>query len=358
MFSIQECVSKTAEQRKRVENYMDRNGYFDHQECNIYEGLKRSTQRELAETLRKASLRDLLKEWITTPKALATGTLGAAGVNYLVPTWLSQKLYAAGASTDLAPLLSADIMEPDGNESTIPTGILKAHRAGEAELPHGAVIAPTQATVSLIKYVVPIVITQEMGEDNEFGLMEWNIQKSGEAMGRVANDDLLSALFTATDGYGTLAAVAGAAGETLPLHIMEAFDAVGVGDGMIQPICNTMVITPEAWEHSVSDDATAAYFPTGIGTGAPATGFDLKFHMLDTKFSASQSLATGGAGTAMTACKTIVFDRRQALVTARKNWLRIENYVEPVKDLMGAVVTGRQDSVTVVDEAVGVVTET
>ena len=67
-------------------------------------------------------------------------------------------------------------------------------------------------------------------------------------------------------------------------------------------------------------------------------------------------MATGTA--AMTACKTIVFDRNNALFTGRKTWMRIENYSDPVRDLAGAVIRCRQDSVSLQNDCVYVLTET
>lgn len=343
---------------------MDRHGYFDAEQCNIYTGLKRSTQRELHETLRNCRLRDLLKglskrelrEFVPTAGGLATGSLGASGAQYLVPTWMSQKLYLASNITDITPLISADVFEPRGGDCTVPVGIMKGQPTGEGTVPHETVAADV-ATIKLEKFAVPIVATNEMIEDNEYGIIEWNIQKAGEAIGRTAGDSALTILHTATDGYGTVATAAGAADETLPAHIWDCMDAMAVSDPLIYPIPDTMVITPEAWSHSIASDLTAAYMPTGANGGPPAPGFNFKWYMLDVRFSGSPSLATGGAGAVMTKCKTVLLDRKQAMVTARKNWLRVENYANPVMDLAGAVVTGRQDSVTVVNCAIGVVTE-
>lgn len=356
MLSIQECVNKTIPQRKKIEEFMDSNRYFDAKECNPYEGLKRSTQRELQETLRKARLTDLLKEYLITPKGLTTGTLGAAGAQYLIPTWLSQKLYYASNTTDIVPLISADVFEPFGSQCTVPAGLLTAQTAGEGELPHSPTIT-AGGTLTLERLVVPSIITNEMIEDNQFGIVEWHIQQAGEAMGRLGSDKALAVLKTATDGYGAVVTATGAnSAETLTGEILDLWEVVSTTDPTIRPIGNTMIITPEAYSHSVAVDATAAYFTTTIVPQPPATGFDLKFHNLDTIFSSSNELGTNTAG-AMTLCKTIIFDRTIAMITGRKNWLRIENYANPIADLAGAVISGRQDSVTVVDAAIGVLTE-
>ena len=368
MLSIQEAVEKTKPQIIQVKNYLETHGYFDPNECNIYEGLKRSTQHELSETLRQCRLSDLLKgmnrkqlqclkEFLPTAGGLSTGSLGTAGAQYLVPTWMSQKLYAASTGTDIVPLMSADIFEPSGGDCTVPTGILSSLEVGEGTVAHETVDS-SAATIKLKKVTAPVVATNEMIEDNEFGLIEWHIQKAGEALGRTASDLALTVLKTATDGYGTKATEAAPADETLPEDIFAVMATMASIDPIIHPIANTMIVTPEAWRHSIAVDATAAYFVTGIQPRQPAQGFDLTFHNLDTKVYHSTSLGTGGsAGTALTDVVTLVFDRSQAMVTARKNWLRVENYANPVMDLAGAVISGRQDSVTVVDCAIGVVTE-
>lgn len=354
MFSIQECVNKTEEQRKKVKHFMDQHGYFDPKECNIYEGLKRSIQRELSETLHKLSLREIL----FTPGGLTTGYLATASV-YLIPTWLSQKLYTASNSVDLAALLSADVFEPSGGEVTVPVGKVVAHVDGEGPTGTTSSYEGKGATIKLKRITVPIIATNEMIEDNQYSLVEWHTQQAGEAMGRKASDLFLSVLLqTASDGYGDDVTATGAnAAETLPGEIFDLFEAVSRTDPDVEPIADTMIITPEAWSHSVAVDATGAYFPTGILPSPPAPGFNLKFHSFDTIFSASSQMGSKGAAGAMTLCKTVLFDRRIAVVTGRKNWLRIENYADPVKDLAGAVITGRQDSVRVVDAAVGVLTE-
>jgi hypothetical protein len=370
MLNIKEAVDKTRPQLATVKEFMEQHNYFDPQQCNIYAGLKRSTQRELSETLHKCTLRDLLKglnkkelngikEFLPTPGGLTTGSLGTAGAQYLVPTWISQKLYTASTQTDKVPLISADVFEPRGGKCTVPTQILDAIIAGEGEIPTDTFKADG-ATVTLEKIVRPLIATNEMLEDQEYGLIERAVNEAGRAIGRLAFDKALACLVDAdsdSEGYGERATEAGAADETLPEDIFNVFDAVSRGDGQVNPIANTMIVTPEAWSHSIAVDGTAAYFPTGIQPRPIAGGFDIMFHNFDTIFSGSTELGTGGAGAVMTKCVTLVFDRKQAMVTARKNWLRVENYANPVMDLAGAVISGRQDSVTVVDCAIGVVTE-
>ncbi len=60
---------------------------------------------------------------------------------------------------------------------------------------------------------------------------------------------------------------------------------------------------------------------------------------------------------AMTGCISVIFDKDYALLTGRKRWLRIEKYSDPIRDLIGATVTARQDSVTVYNDSIYVLTE-
>lgn len=356
MLSMQESLSKTEQQRKRVKHFMDKHGYFDHRECNLYEGLKRSVQRELQETLRKRSL----KEVLYGAGALTTGYPSASGSIYLVPTWLSQKLYHASAMTDIVPIISADVFEPRGGDVTVPVGKLTAHVVGEGPGPTSSYTG-TGATIKLVKFKVSGIATGAMVEDNQFGLIEWQAQQAGEAMGRAGSNHALGVLKGAADGYGVQVTEGAGADETTTLDFQNGIE--GVSENEYNP--NTAIITREAWQHSVQVNEIAGGAGGDYGLAytrmrEPAPGFDMNYRGCDTLFCNYDELHDTAdlEGAAFTACVTLVYDRRVAMVTARKNWLRLENYVNPVEDLEGVVVTGRQDGVTVVDEAIAVITET
>ena len=84
--------------------------------------------------------------------------------------------------------------------------------------------------------------------------------------------------------------------------------------------------------------------------------------MLDILFSNRPALHAAMPGTdtpggAMTKCVSIVFDRNNALLTGRKRWMEIKNYADPINDLSGAVVSFRQDSITLYNDSICVITE-
>ncbi len=358
MYNISEMLEKTKTQRAAIQNVMESSGEWhptmqdgEHNLASILSGQKRSVRRELWESMNRIPLSEFLG---------VCGTSDVDGAAYLVADKLYSLILYGSKPYDIVPLISAQVIEGwEGGPLDIGITIDGSYKAvafgSGGELPAAGIgTAPaTIDTTAAHHFGVNIQITNELIEDHQYGLMEYHIQQAGKAMGKKASDNAIAVLVAAADGDGTQNAETGASDETLPSHIFNAFDANGV-DGFIS---NTMLITPEAWSHSVATDATAAYFPTGINPGPPAEGFHMKFHMLDTVFSASTGLCTGGDGTAMTACKTMVFDRHSAMVTGRKHWLKLEKYSDPIRDLAGAVVSARQDSVTAYKDAACKITE-
>jgi hypothetical protein len=52
-----------------------------------------------------------------------------------------------------------------------------------------------------------------------------------------------------------------------------------------------------------------------------------------------------------------VFAKQYACLSGRKRWMRVEQYSEPVKDLKGAMVTFRQDTICLYKDACTTYTE-
>lgn len=352
MFSIQECVDKTAEQTRKIEEYMDTNGYFDPYECNIFLGLKRSVQRELAETFRRTTI----KEWVTST-GLATGTLGAGGVNYLVPTYVSTRLHMAMSGRDVAPAVSAEVFEDQAGE-TVYVNSLARMLAGITEGPSSTGGSTfNAATVSMERVVAPMIITNEMIEDSQYNLVEFGIRGAGVAMAEQTTDKLCAILkrTTGTTGWGTKTTEAAGADTTTPANVAACAQEVAAGDpaggiGMYYP--NLLVCTPEVWNDALT---TTAGHPTVHPPLNPM--FDAWYSCLNVKFVNSDQMGTV-SGNKLTNAVTIVMEKERGIVTCRKNWLRIENYSNPVKDLAGAVVSGKQGIGELVDAAIGVLTET
>jgi len=54
---------------------------------------------------------------------------------------------------------------------------------------------------------------------------------------------------------------------------------------------------------------------------------------------------------------SLILNKENASLTVRKRWLKIENYSDPVRDLVGASITARQDQVSIYKDATCVLSE-
>jgi hypothetical protein len=220
-----------------------------------------------------------------------------------------------------------------------------------------------QATLTPISWGIAVSIGNDLIEDLSYDIVEWHLRQAAVAFGRKATDEALLVLKTATDGVGTVnSAATGDADETkytggATSDILVAWAAVGEDEH----IADTLVCTPEAWEHSIGQSTTAATMD-----GVAPVQLDERFNMklstlnLDVVFSCSEQLhdSADAAGAAFTECVSLIFDRDHALFTGRKRWLQINEYSDPVSDLAGAVIVGEQDSVTLYDDSIYILTET
>jgi len=214
-------------------------------------------------------------------------------------------------------------------------------------------------TLSPTGFGIVIPIGQDLIEDGQWDLVEFHTRQAALAMGEKATDLALTVLKTATDGWGTVnGGASGDADETkyqgaTDVDVLQCVQEVGADKW----IADTMVTTAEAWAHSISTTGPAAVLPPWA-LPQTAEGFHFKLTTLDTLIATNDSLhlSTDAEGT-FTDCVTIVFNRENAMLTGRKRWMRIENFSNPIEDLAGAVVTGRQDGVTLYDDAIAVITE-
>lgn len=353
MLSIQEMVSKTKNQREQIERSMDSKGLYHYSDANLLMEQKRATQRDIRETLRGTPLREFL---------LKSGTSGIAGAVYLIPDKLNDILISAAQEFDLAPLISQNIVSGwEGGDLDVDI-VVHATFRGErgamgGELP-SATAETVLATITPRLFGQRIEVTNELIDDSQWDLIEWHVAQSGKAMGYRSTEMVLPVIIASSDGDGTLnSGTSGDADETKLTQgtTTDIVTAVRkVGDDEFEP--NTLVCTSEAWGHSISVHA----LPSGWQAYPPASGFSYKLGVLDVRICNSPQLhaSTDAVGAAFTNCISIIFDRRNALLTGRKRWMQIENYSDPIQDLAGAVVSARQDSVSVYDDSVYVLTET
>ena len=362
MLSLQEIQQNDSikSNLKKTEDFMDTNGYFESRECNIYEGLKRSIQRELAETLKHVNLAMLLsyvkkesiKEYVTST-TLTTGTLGAGGINYLVPTYMTQKLYVAATAQDIAPAVSADVIMDQPGDTLNLTAIVRALTVkGSTGSTGGATIRGSE--VKMERFTSPAIATTEMIEDNDYSLIETLTKAAGISMVKQSNDQILAVLkrVTGTLGFGDKTVEAAGADTTTPANVAACAQEVAAGAagiGIYHP--NVLVCPPEVWFDALTTT-------TGHPDIHPPRNnqYYAWYSGLDVVQINSLQLGTV-ASNKLTNAVSIILEKECGIVTARKNWLRIENYSDPVKDLAGAFISGRQSCGELVDAAIGVLTE-
>jgi len=360
MLSIQETVQKgqVKEQLAIIEKTMDAFGKFhpnlkslDHEPIGLFNIKDEALCMQLRETLHTIPLREFLAK---------SGTTGIAGAIYMVPDKVHDELIYMSKNTDICPLIGRVVTGWKGGDLKV--DIVDDYTYAAKEFSSGGqlrsqTVETVQATITPKSFGVNARITSDMIEDANFDIVEFHLQKAASAMGVKATSLALTVLLTGTDGVGTLnSAASGDADETkftdgTNTDLITAFRKLG--DDRWVP--NTVVCTSEAWGHSLGVQA----LPTGWSNMPPSEGYNFKINTLDFILNNSPELhaSTDVEGAAFTDCITLVFDRNNALLTGRKRWLQINNYAEPVRDLAGATITARQDSVSLYDDSIYKITE-
>ena len=381
MLSIQEMVAKTAVQRKQIEESMDAQDGFHPLDASILNTEKPEDYYLLKESIHNIPLREFLAK---------SGTTGIMGAAYLVPDKIHDILVTSNYENDLAQLISAAMVNGweggDLKVNVLARDLYKGPlvKSGGASPYSG--MDTVQASLSPVTFTRNIGVTEDLLDSAAYDLAEYFVKQASAELVEYSNTIALTRLKTATDGVGTV--VGGASGDADETKWTGA-TTFGIDDdtharSIVKLLtdqhymANTLIITSEAWEHSVqksfvqygvevaggaAGDYYTPYSPMStFMTNAISPGFDAKIGApkLDVKFSNNDALhaAYPTDTTAMTNCVTIVFDRNYALLTGRKRWMRLENYSDPIADLSGAIVSCRQGSVTLNDNAIGVIVET
>ena len=376
LLSIQEMVQKTEKQRKDITRAMDSGRIFDYSEANLFRSpeandvehgaLGKEDAANIRETLRAVPLREFMAK---------SGSTGIAGAAYLIPDKIHTTLFDASVGTDLVGELSiAIVTDIPGSSLKVDVGkdgSYVCHDASSGGKFPDEEIEVVTATITPTLFGIALRITNDMIEDAnpQWDLVDWHIRTAGAEIGDTATNKAIQVLKTGTDGDGTVNTQAAYADETTTVTINSCVRMVAADEWMP----DTMLGTTEAYLHSI-------YFPraTTVDSGALYMAYASAFAEAKLRAQAggwkpaayppifnlnpiecqSPQLYSAVTSNIMTNCITVVFDKSQALLTGRKRWIRIEKYSDPIRDLVGAVVTSRQDSVTVYNDSICVATET
>lgn len=356
-FSIQEMVDKCEPQLRQIKRDMS-NGVFHPEKSSILDNQKAEVKYKLQVSLGTIPLHEFLAK---------SGTTGIAGAYYLVPDAMHTHLMGAVRVTDKVPLFAAEVVDGwKGGDLKVDIAVRQAEEEDTGhtalfkwvlhpQVPSSGSGTPTQtvetvqATISPKHFNVAPRITNDLIEDNNFQLVEWHLTQAAQQLGQYATDLAIADLKAASDGTGTQGTVTAGADTTTTAHVTEAIEELG--SEFWNP--NTMIVTYKAWVDAINVTTSHA----GITYPLPPEGYDAKFQCLDVVFNNSKNLHAGITSNKMTNCVTMVLDRTAALLCGRKRWLQIDNYSNPVRDLAGAVISCRQDCVTLYKDAASEITE-
>lgn len=353
-----------------IKEMMEGRGYFDYDEANLWGAgswqreqritpMSSADTKAIFESVKGIPLREFLAR---------SGTTGIAGAAYLIPTKIYQIMFDSAVEEDLTSWLSIGgtiIPAEQIGGTTMKVDIAvdgsympKRYSSG-GKMPTET-IATEQATLDFsTPWGINLRIANDLIEDSQFDVIEMHVRNAGREMGEFATNEALTVLKTATDGDGTVnGGLSGNADETMftgagTTDLVDLHHAI-LDDGYIP---NKMVLVPEAWYHSIVTTAfiAASTYSEPWAYNAIVDGLPQKILGCDIRWTTVNTMTNSKA---MTNVVSIMFDDRFALLSGRKRWLRIENYSEPISDLVGATVTARQDSVTIYDDSIGVITET
>jgi len=350
------------EAAQRVKEMLD-NGYFDYDEVNLWgrgsiqrkEGSKpisAADAKEIRESIAKIPLREFLA---------SSGTTGIAGAVYLVPTKIHQIMFDSAVQADICADISIAVIPPDqipGTKQTVDIAVdgsyvPKKYRSG-GQLPTET-IATVEATLDFTEgFGINFRITNDLIEDSQFDVIEMHLRDAGREIGEFASNEALTILGTAPDGDGAINGCTSTVANTTKIYDVTAAndditDAIHANatDGFVS---DTWVVP----HHCMLNEALQT---GGVGAGNDSPlwgnfttdGFPLKACGLNVVYNDGLYLTVNGT---FVAAKSVVFAKEYALLTGRKRWLRMEKYSDPVRDLVGATVTSRQDSVSIYKDAI------
>jgi hypothetical protein len=356
MLSIQEMVDKTKTQRREVEALLDSSGSFHPEKASILDNQKAADYYALKQSLEKIPLREFLAK---------SGTAGIAGAIYMIPDKVHSTLVAASYRSDKVPLFSAQVVNGwRGGDLIVDIAVRQSVGGAKAEGGKWSLhpkrfssggkmseqtVETAKATLAPKSFSVPFTIAEDLIESSAFDLIQWHIDHGAQQIGQYATDLAIADLKAASDGDGTQCAVTASADSTTSAEVLSAIEELG--SELWNP--DTLICTHKAWADAIC--VTASH--SGVVLPPPPEGYNAKFQCLDVILNNSSNLYTDVTSGLMTNCISLALDRSAALLCGRKRWMQIEKYANPMSDLAGAVVSCRQDCVTLYKDASCEITE-
>lgn len=362
--SLQEVLEKTAPQRKLIEEKLDasgRKGGFHPDEitsegtlCTIYDGLGKADYNDVRETMSQIPFKKIM-EFLGK-----SGTTGIAGAAYLVPDKIYDILFRKAWANDLTAQ-AMRIVDTPGSTLKVDyaTGGFRPKRFGSGGAMPDETLQTSQLTITPVTYGINARITNELIEDSQWDVVQMHLEEAAKACAAESTAQSVAVLVAAASGDGTLNTLTtGVTTYTDFGDLMDAW-ALNAADGFLS---DTVIAPPCAIADFKSDASVAAYAsgyhdaavgsaPMLQGTFAGMNIYALTGELAYYADSGSYILYSGSKD------RTLVYNKTEAALCVRKRWLKIENYSDPVKDLVGATVTFREGYSTVNKDAICLITE-
>jgi hypothetical protein len=282
-----------------------------------------------------------------------SSTTGIGGAAYLIATAIYGTLNEYSAIPDIINDVSMTVIPADqipGATLLIDIAVRGSYKpkvgSSGAKKPEEE-IKYCQATLDFTQpWYINFNIGNDLIEDNQFNLIEQHIRMAGTQMGQYSTEKILAVMASTTDGDGTLNTEAGGAATTTLLDLRNAVDTCIVDEHVPDRFLGLSHVMFDA----IGGDTTYTAYATDFHNNMIYLKAPMPFGLTYVRCE-SNSLATVTSGLPV-ACISYVFCKNESYISGRKRWLRIENYSDPVRDLQGAVISARQDTVSVYDDSV------
>ena len=361
--NLKEILEATEQGRKEVQANMDMSHpTFHPEEATVYHGLPQAKQDEIHEFLLKTPLPKLMRglekydnrvaEYLGHSGSLTTGA--TANAAYLLPDKIYAELFENARCADITPLVS-NIVDTPGSTLKIDVEtdgtFAPDFFASGGEIPDNTV-ETAQGTITPRAFGINIGVTNEMVEDSLFDQMETHVRIAGKAMGEFSTKMCLFPIMEDHRGTTTTFRVEGAyngvnTGGGTTFDVSDILEAEGANatDGfdtthvIVPPHAPQTLLLgaagyPQDW--SYIRDINLSQNPI-----ANVAGMDIvRVKHITTSDTSSATSYT--AGLYATHWQALAVNKTYGIQTVRKRWLKIENYSDPIKDLVGAVVSARQ----------------
>ena len=351
---------------KQVMEMLD-HGYFDYDEVNIFGtgmglgGTRHSEKQDQIKSEDFAEIKESIKNIPLREFLASSGTTGIAGAAYLIPTKIHQVMFDSAVQGDIVNDISITVIPAEQipgtthkvdiavDDSYVPKKFLSG-----GQIPTET-IKTTQATLDFTEsFGINFRITNDLIEDSQFDLIEMHLRNAGREMGEFASNLAVTVMMTSTDGDGTLNTEAAGADVTTFDDVINAYQS-NIADGYVSDIflgSHHLIFSEIAKDTTWTQDAVAWRDQLVREGFAPFLGLK---PILSEIPMLTKAL---GVNNAYEDLDSYVFAKDYALLSGRKRWLRIEKYSDPVRDLVGAAVSSRQDSVSVYNDSICRIRET